>query len=73
MMWVPAGCAHGFLVVSEFAEVLYKATDFYAPEHECSIAYNDPDIGIRWPLSDSPVLSRKDSMGLRFSEAPVYE
>jgi len=73
MMWVPAGCAHGFLVLSDFAEVLYKATDFYAPEHERSIAYGDPDIGINWPLRESPVLSGKDANGLRFSEAPVYE
>jgi dTDP-4-dehydrorhamnose 3,5-epimerase len=73
MMWVPAGCAHGFLVLSDFAEVLYKATDFYAPEHERSIAYDDPDIGIEWPLREAPVLSGKDAKGLRFSEAPVYE
>lgn len=73
MMWVPAGCAHGFLVVSDFAEVVYKATDFYAPEHERSIAYDDPDVGIQWPLRESPVLSGKDANGLRFSEAPVYE
>ena len=72
MMWVPAGCAHGFLVISEFAEVLYKATDFYAPEHERSILWDDPDLHIDWPLNGIPLLSEKDRRGLKFSEAPVF-
>ena len=72
MVWVPAGFAHGFLVVSEAAEVLYKATDYYAPEHERTIAWNDPDIGIAWPLSGEPVLSAKDAVGQRLRDAEVY-
>lgn len=60
-LWVPPGLAHGFLVVSESADVLYKATDYYAPEHERSIAWNDPAIGIRWPLDGAPLLSAKDA------------
>lgn len=61
-VWVPPGLAHGFLVVSETADVLYKATDYYAPEHERSIAWNDPAIGIRWPLDGAPLLSAKDAV-----------
>lgn len=72
MVWVPAGFAHGFLVVSEAAEVLYKATDYYAPEHERTIAWNDPDIGIAWPLSGEPVLSAKDAVGQHLRDAEVY-
>jgi dTDP-4-dehydrorhamnose 3,5-epimerase len=59
-MWVPPGLAHGFLVLSESADFLYKTTDYYAPQHERAIAWNDPDIGIEWPLSDPPLLSGKD-------------
>ena len=72
MLWVPAGFAHGFCVLSDFAEVLYKATDFYAPEHERSIAWNDPEIGIDWPLSGAPTLSPKDAAGLRLRDAEVF-
>lgn len=71
-LWVPPGFAHGFVVVSEVAEVLYKATDFYAPQHERSILWNDPDIGINWPLSEDPVLSQKDLAGQSFKDAEVY-
>ena len=59
-MWIPPGFAHGFLVLSESAEFLYKTTDFYAPEHERSIIWNDPVLAIKWPLVEAPVLSEKD-------------
>jgi dTDP-4-dehydrorhamnose 3,5-epimerase len=63
-LWVPAGLAHGFLVVSESADFLYKTTDYYAPQHERCIAWNDPDIGIAWPdIGMAPVLSAKDQAG----------
>ena len=70
--WVPKGFAHGFLVLSDVAEVLYKATDYYAPEHERSIMWNDPDIGIKWPLQDKPVLSTKDDSALSFKDAELF-
>ena len=72
-MWVPAGFAHGFCVVSEFAEVLYKATDFYAPEHERSILWNDPAIGIVWPISGAPLLSPKDADAVPLASAEVFD
>jgi dTDP-4-dehydrorhamnose 3,5-epimerase len=72
MAWVPAGFAHGYLVVSDVAEVLYKATDYYAPEHERSILWNDPDLAIAWPLSGPPVLSAKDAAGVRLRDAEAY-
>ena len=72
-MWVPAGFAHGFLVLSEFAEFLYKTTDFYAPQHECCIRWDDPAIGIAWPLDGEPLLSNKDMQGLSLSQAVVFE
>ena len=72
MAWIPPGFAHGFLVMSDSAEVLYKATDYYAPEHERSIAWNDPDLAIEWPLTGAPVLSAKDAAGARFRDAEVY-
>ncbi|MFP3982196.1 MAG: dTDP-4-dehydrorhamnose 3,5-epimerase [Desulfurivibrionaceae bacterium] len=71
-LWIPPGFAHGFLVVSEAAEVLYKASDYYAPEHERCIIYNDPDLGIKWPLENTPELSAKDREGKWFREAEVY-
>jgi dTDP-4-dehydrorhamnose 3,5-epimerase len=67
--WVPAGLAHGFLVLSETAEFLYKTTDYYAPAHERCIAWNDPDLAIDWPLAGSPVLSAKDAQGMAFRDA----
>tara|TARA_B110000908_G_scaffold29399_1_gene34720 strand:- start:1642 stop:2187 length:546 start_codon:yes stop_codon:yes gene_type:complete len=73
MIWVPAGFAHGFVVLSETAEFLYKTTDFYSPEHEISIQWNDADIGIDWPLDGEPSLSVKDKDGLAFSEAPYFD
>jgi len=74
MLWVPPGFAHGFLVLSETADFLYKCTDYYAPEHDRCIRWNDPDIGIDWPLGEieSPVLSAKDSNGAWFKDAEVY-
>lgn len=72
-LWVPAGFAHGFLVVSEMAEVLYKTTDYYAPQHERSILWNDPDLAIAWPLTAEPILSGKDQAGQSFKEAEVYQ
>jgi dTDP-4-dehydrorhamnose 3,5-epimerase len=72
--WVPPGFGHGFVVLSESAEFLYKTTDYYAPEHEQCIAWNDPDLGIQWPpLPDAPRLSAKDAAGKPFRDAPVYE
>ncbi len=69
-MWVPPGFAHGFLVLSEDAEFLYKTTDYYAPQHERCIAWNDPTIAIDWPsLSSAPVLSAKDQQGSRLDGA----
>jgi dTDP-4-dehydrorhamnose 3,5-epimerase len=72
MLWIPVGFAHGFCVLSEFAEVLYKATDFYAPEHERCLQWNDPEIGIDWPLSGAPVVSPKDAAGARLRDADVF-
>lgn len=71
-MWVPAGFAHGFLVTSESADFLYKTTDYYAPEQERCIAWNDPAIGIQWPLEAAPALSGKDQQGLLLAQAEVY-
>jgi len=70
--WVPEGFAHGFLVLSESAEFLYKATDYYAPEHERCIRWDDPQLKIDWPLQSQPVLSTKDASALMFSVAEYY-
>lgn len=72
VFWIPPGFAHGFLVLSEWAEVVYKATDFYAPRFERTIRWDDPDIGIAWPLAAEPQLSAKDERGVRFRDAEVY-
>lgn len=72
MLWIPAGFAHGFLVTSESADFLYKTTDYYAPEYERCISWNDPDIGIRWPLTGAPVLAAKDQAGKRLRDAEVF-
>jgi dTDP-4-dehydrorhamnose 3,5-epimerase len=71
-VWVEGGFAHGFLVLSEVADVLYKTTDFYSPEDERCIIWNDPDLAIDWPLSAEPVLSGKDREGVRLRDAPCY-
>lgn len=68
-LWIPAGLAHGFLTLSETAEFLYKTTDYYSPEHERCIAWNDPTLAIAWPLVGEPLLSGKDRAGLSFTEA----
>lgn len=74
MLWVPPGFAHGFYVTSPEAEVLYKATDYYAPEWERTISWNDSDINIEWPLNgEMPILSAKDQEGKSLKEAEVYE
>jgi dTDP-4-dehydrorhamnose 3,5-epimerase len=65
-LWVPPGLAHGFVVLSDFAEFLYKTTDYYAPEHERCIAWNDPDLAIDWPIEGLPTLSAKDAAGKAF-------
>lgn len=72
-LWIPEGFAHGFLVLSETAEFLYRTTDYYAPEHERCIVWNDPDLGVGWPVSGHPVLSPKDAAGLAFRDAEVYD
>jgi len=70
--WIPPGFAHGFCVVSDVAEVLYKATDYYAPTHERCVLWNDSDLAIDWPVKDSPVISKKDQMGQPFKTAEVF-
>ena len=72
-LWVPPGFAHGFVVLSETADFLYKTTDYYFPEHERSIAWNDPAIGIQWPASIVPQLSAKDAAGQVLAAADVFE
>ena len=72
MVWIPEGFAHGFLVLSEEADVLYKTTDFYAPAHERTVLWNDPQIGIRWPLRQEPLLADKDRRGAALAAAEVY-
>ena len=72
-LWVPPGFAHGFLVLSEVAEVIYKTTDYYAPGGDRTILWNDPDLAINWPLKEPPILSAKDSQGQPFKSAEVYE
>jgi dTDP-4-dehydrorhamnose 3,5-epimerase len=76
-MWIPEGFAHGFLVLSDTAEFLYKTTNYWAPQHERTILWNDPAIGIKWPLSGlegrDPLLSAKDATGLPLSEAETYD
>ena len=72
LLWVPIGFAHGFCVLSEFAEVLYKTTDFYAPEYERCILWNDPELRIDWPLPSAPTLSAKDAAGVRLRDAEAF-
>jgi dTDP-4-dehydrorhamnose 3,5-epimerase len=73
MAWIPPGFAHGFYVLGEGAEVLYKVTDFYAPEHDRTLLWNDPALGIDWPLAGEPVLSEKDRNGVLLVNAETYE
>ncbi|EED99055.1 dTDP-4-dehydrorhamnose 3,5-epimerase [Burkholderia multivorans] len=72
-VWVPRGFAHGFLVLSDYAEVLYKTTDYWYPEHERQIAWNDPELGIEWPLDAPPSLSAKDAAAPLLVNAEVFE
>jgi dTDP-4-dehydrorhamnose 3,5-epimerase len=72
MLWIPPGFGHGFLVLSESADFLYKTTDYYAPEHERVIAWNDPDLAIKWPIAGTPTLSGRDTAGARFRDAEVF-
>ena len=72
-LWVPEGFAHGFVVLSDSAEFLYKVTTYYAPQHERSIMWNDPDLAIAWPEGIEPVLSQKDAQGTRFAQAELPE
>jgi len=73
MLWIPAGLAHGFRVISDKAHVLYKATDFYAPEHERTLAWNDAQLKIDWGLDGDPIVSAKDQRGVAFRDAEVFE
>jgi len=73
LFWLPPGMAHGFVVLSDSADFLYKATDYYAPEFEHTILWNDPELGIQWPMTGEPVLSTKDAVGTTFRAAKVYE
>lgn len=70
--WIPPGFAHGFLVTSDFADVLYKTTQCYAAEHERCLQWNDADLAIQWPLTEPPLLSSKDEAGLPFSQAQTF-
>ena len=73
MVWMPAGFAHGFLICSEHAIVQYKVTDYYAPEHERTILWNDHQLAIRWPLESDPVLNEKDARGSDFRSAELFD
>lgn len=72
MLWVPEGFAHGFLVISDLAQFLYKATQFYAPEDERTLMWNDPTVGIEWPLEGEPHLKAKDLQGLAFERVEPF-
>ncbi len=72
ILWIPAGFAHGFCVTSDQAHVLYKATDYYAPEHERTLAWNDPDLKIDWELEGEPIVSPKDQCGVALRDAETF-
>ena len=72
-LWVPPGFAHGFVVLSETADFLYKTTDYWYPEFERSLRWNDPDVGIVWPLQDAPQMAKKDAEGISFASAETFE
>ena len=71
MAWIPPGFAHGFLVVSDYAEFVYKTTDYYAPDHERTVLWNDPELGIRWPIQGEPILAEKDRHGALLRQADL--
>jgi len=73
MIWIPAGFAHGFAVLSDYADFLYKTTDYWAPQHERTLLWNDPELAIAWPLAGEPILAAKDRAGRRLSEAEVFD
>lgn len=75
MMWIPPGFAHGFYVTSEYADFLYKCTDIYHPESEVSLAWNDPTVGVEWPIPEGgfPLLSAKDQNGLAWGDVPLFD
>jgi dTDP-4-dehydrorhamnose 3,5-epimerase len=73
MMWIPEGFAHGYLVLSEHAIVFYKTTAFYAPEHERTVLWNDPELAIRWPLAGDPIVSEKDRAGVPLRAADLFD
>ena len=73
MLWIPAGLAHGFAVLSDYADFLYKTTDYWAPQHERTLLWNDPELGVAWPLTGEPILAAKDKAGKRLSEAEVFD
>lgn len=72
MMWIPPGFAHGFVVLSDLAEFLYKTTDYYAPEQERTLLWNDPAVGVRWPIEGAPVLKPKDAAGTPLAQAETF-
>lgn len=71
-LWIPAGCAHGFVVLSDTADVIYKTTEYYSPEHECCILWDDPDLAIQWPIESRPILSAKDEEGDKLIAAKLF-
>jgi dTDP-4-dehydrorhamnose 3,5-epimerase len=73
MLWIPGGFAHGFRVISEKAEVLYKSTEYYAPQHERTVAWNDSDLRIDWKLEGEPIVSAKDQRGVALRDAETFE
>ena len=73
MLWIPVGFAHGFRVISEKAQVLYKTTDYYAPQHERTLAWNDPESKIEWELQGDPIVSMKDQRGLALHDIQTFE
>ena len=72
MLWIPPGFAHGYLVLSAHAIMLYKVTDYYAPEHDRTLLWNDPELGVAWPLADEPILSDTDRRGAPLSSAELF-
>jgi dTDP-4-dehydrorhamnose 3,5-epimerase len=72
-MWIPAGFAHGFVVLSDSADLFYKSTEYYAPEHERCVLWNDPAIGVEWPIDGEPILSEKDRVGRFLRDAEVFQ
>jgi dTDP-4-dehydrorhamnose 3,5-epimerase len=73
VLWIPPGCAHGFYVLTKYADVLYKTTEYRYPEHERCIIWNDKSIGVDWHLSSNPIISEKDQIGQKFQEAELFK